>query len=699
MNSDTTLVANQAQFLCEVEGAPSMQVVAFTGTEAISFPFRFVVDVATLDDWVEPEQVLGAPTLLTFESSTGPRYVSGMLDSVLYLGRNDPFALYRIEVAPLLWFLSYSRRSRIFQDMTTPEILAHVLEGGGVPSDRFRFAFTRDYTPRNYCVQYRETDLEFLHRLMEDEGMFYFFEHTADGHTLVVADDSVVHVDLPDTPELPFRPRSGMVPGSQSISTFAYRLSIRPDKVMLRDYSYKRPGLDVQGLVQGDRFASLEEYDYPGAFVTPELGETFAEVRWGAHRVRRRFARGSGDCRGMTPGYLFSLTQHPDDVYNGCYLVTRVHHRGRQPQALEELAASAGPAGYGNEFEVIPADVTFRPQRRARRPIIPGVQTATVVGPEGEEVYTDQDGRIKVMFHWDRAEDVSPEARSCWIRVAQPWAGNQFGVVFVPRIGQEVVVQFLEGDPNRPLVTGVVYNGQNPPPYGTPDANTISGIRTSTTPGGGGYNELRFEDAQGSEEVFLHAQRDLNEVVEQDHNSKVGGDRYQQVDGDVQVFIGGQREETVKEDVILTVENGDRVTVLGEGDDRLVVQQGDRQVHVEEGDLEEHVAGDRATRVDGDDTLDVGGDRKVKVVGGDFDVRVKQGSMTLNAQGSTEAESQEFLIQSHTSIVLRATTKITLQVGLSTLTLSPKGVEINGPTITSEAKGVHQIKGMPVTMN
>ncbi len=698
--NERAILADTAEFCCEVDGAPVMDVIAFHGIEAISYPFRFTADVVMEEDWTDAEAFLGASTLLTVEGPAAPRFIHGMLDTVVYVGRKGQYNQYRLEVAPLLWYLSYTQQSRIFQDMTTPEILAEVLEAGGVPSDRYRMALTREYAPRNYCVQYRETDLNFLHRLMEDEGIFYFFEHADDGHTLVIADDSVVHVDLPDAPLLPFREPSGLVGAEQSVASFDYQQRISPDRVVLKDYSYKQPDLDVSGDKQGSRFPNLEVYDFPGEFVTPELGEVFAEIRYEASEALRWIGRGGSDCRNLTPGYLFSLDQHPDANCNRVYLVTRVRHRGVQPQGLGALAGPVKKAGYSNDFDVIPAEVTFRPQRRTRRPSIPGVQTATVMGPEGEEIYTDDDGRIKVMFHWDRAGDVSPENRSCWIRVAQPWAGNQFGVVFVPRVGQEVVVQFLEGDPNRPLVTGVVYNRRNPAPYGSPESNTASTIKTNSTPGGGGFNELRFEDAKGEEEVYLHAERDLNEVVRNDHNTHVDGRRFQHVVGDKVVQVDGELKRTVTKDTTLLVKEGDRKTFLEQGMDALELQKGHRYVRVEEGDLQTYVGGDASLEVVGTQKIEVKGDRKVKIGEGDLMIQTGHGSVTIEARGNMRQSSESDVdLSANASLRVGALKEIVLSVGGSKITVNNAGITISAPKITSSAAGVHQIQGSVVKLN
>ncbi len=692
--------ANEAEFSCCIEGGPEVQVVGFLGSEAISTPFHFSVDVVAKDDWLDADQFLGTETVLTIEGPAGPRYVHGMLVSVLHLGRRGFSSLFRLEVAPQLWYLSYVRQSRIFQDMTTPDILAQVIEGGGVPPDRYRFALTRDYSPRNYCVQYRESDLDFIHRLMEDEGMFYFFEQAVDGHMMVIADDSVVHVDLPDAPVVPYREPSGMVPTEQSVSSFDYRTAIGPDRVTLRDYSFKQPVLDVSGEKAGDRFPSLEQYDYPGAFVTPELGETFAEIRLGAHRVRRWIGRGGSDCRNLNPGFLFTLTQHPDDECNCTYLLTRVRHQGRQPQGHEAFAPSHADAGYSNQFEVIPAEVTFRPPRRTPRPAIPGVQTATVMGPDGEEIYTDQHGRIKVMFHWDRATEVAPENRSCWIRVAQPWAGNQFGVVCVPRVGQEVVVQFLEGDPNRPLVTGVVYNGQNPAPYGSPDSNTISTLKSNSTPGGGGFNEFRFEDAKGEEEVFLHAQRDLNETVLNNQTTQVGVDRYQGVGRDMVVDVGRDRTESVFGNMFLTVQEGDRGAVLYEGSDRLSVKSGNRTVSLEQGNHATYVAKERLAEVGGGDRVKVHDDREVLVTDGDLSMTVEKGKITIVAKKNlSQTSDKDVEIKATGRITIEANEEIVLAVAHSKIKLGLEGVTIEGPEIKGLAVGRLQLAGATITMN
>ncbi len=541
------LPANMAHFAFDVAGlTQQLRVTHFVGDEALSAPFSFTIDLASDDPEIAFASVLGKPARLTMYSDNGERYVNGLLSAFEQQGDRGRFTLYQAVLVPHLWLLGLRQRSRIFQQLSVPDIIAQVLREAGVASDRYRFVLQNTYTAREYCVQYRETDLHFVSRLLEEEGIFYFFEHTAAHHVLVMADGPAAHTNIVAPATLPFRDPAGMVTSEEYVFQYSYGESIRPGAVMLHDFDFAKPALNLRSTAQAEQFPALEMYDYPGAFLTPERGTALARRRLEALQMPRQVGRGASVCRRLLPGYRMTLSQHPRAEFNKAYIITHVHHAAAQPQALEEFSSAAG-TDYANEFRCIPATVPFRPVPTTPKPLVYGSQTAIVVGPPGEEIYTNEHGQVKVQFHWDR-EGKSNEQSSCWIRVSQSWAGAAWGSLHLPRVGQEVIVHFLEGDPDRPLITGRVYNGEQPPPYPLPAEKTKSTIKSQSSKGGGGFNEIRFDDAKGAEQIFVHAEKDAHTRIKHDALTWIGHDQHVVVKHDHFAQIDGTAHHTVQGD-------------------------------------------------------------------------------------------------------------------------------------------------------
>ncbi|HEY6101046.1 MAG TPA: type VI secretion system tip protein TssI/VgrG, partial [Anaeromyxobacter sp.] len=418
---------------------------------------------------------------------------------------------------------------------------------------------------------------------LEDEGIFYWFEHGQDSHTMVLGDAPSVHEALPGDARLPFREPSALVAGGDHVDAFGVRLELRPAKVSLRDFDHRRPALDLTASAAAGGDSALEVYDHPGGYVEPAAGAARSRVRLEEQRARAALYEGASPCARLATGYRIEVTEHPAGL-DGEYVVLGVDHVGRQAELLGGVAGGPEAEPYRNRFVCFPAKVPFRPERRSPRPLVPGAQTAIVVGPSGEEIHTDEQGRVKVQFHWDR-EGRRDERSSCWIRVAQAWAGPGYGALYLPRIGQEVVVEFLDGDPDRPLVTGAVYNGANPPPVALPSEKTRSTLRSASSPGGDGSNELRFEDASGQEQVYLHAQKDLSIVVENDETHRVGGnerltvekDRARSVGGSQSLQVAGNDTSTIGGSQSLQV-GGNRTTTVGAAHTETI--GADQSVHV-----------------------------------------------------------------------------------------------------------------------
>ncbi len=547
--------------------AADLVVTRLAGEEALSELFDVQVEFfpASMDP-LDTRELFRAQATLSLRAPDGAeRVIHGWVDEVRDLGRRHQRPEYRIRLVPLLRQLGHVRRSRIFQHLSVPDIVQKVLKAGQVDH---RLALSGSYPKREYCVQYRESDLSFVRRLLEAEGIFFFFEHSADGHVLVLADSPSACEPLPGESTLPFRAQTGQ---EADVGEYVARVErthrLMPGKVSLRDFDFERPTLDLTTQANEDHQVSgLEIYDYPGDYVQPGEGKRLSKVRLEELRFGVQTMMCSGTSHRLMPGVTFSLREHPDGDLNGELLVVRVQHEGRSAVVAgdaEELADE-----YQNTFLTLPAGAPYRPRRATRVPVIPGIQTATVVGPSGEEAQPDPHHRIKVQFHWDR-EGQRNDQSSCWVRVGQPWAGEGWGSSFVPRVGQEVVVRFLEGNPDRPLVVGAVYNGSNPPPVGLPGEKTKSTQRTDTSPGGGGSNEARIEDAAGQEEVYLHAQKDENVTVLNDKTQLIHANERLQVEKDRSRQVNGNQALSVKLDDASTIGGSQTLRVTGNRDTRI----------------------------------------------------------------------------------------------------------------------------------
>lgn len=556
------LLGSAPLFTLKVSGGEGLRVVRFSGYEGLSSLFEFRLELAGPD--LALTTLIGKPALLQIEGVIAPRHIHGTLSALEYVGESRSLHLYEAELVPWVWRLQHRENCRIFQDKTTPEILAEVLTAAGLPADRFRFNLGSEYEPRNYCVQYRETDLAFISRLMEEDGIFYFFEHEADMHRLIMADYVGAHPPIPGLPALWNTPQADeMAPGREYVREFRFGERMRPGKVSLRDFNLHKPEQEMEVCNAEKRFAELEVYAYPGEFQDPghgkpHQGQSTAKRRLEALQASRCAGSGASDCPRLTAGHTMTLLGHSRHDLDGDYRIIRVNHHGTQPQVLDQDAV--GDSGYSNEFTVTEVKQPYRSEQTTPRPVMGGLQSATVVGPAGEEVHTDEHGRVKVKFHWDR-DEAYDETSSCWVRVSQMWAGNGWGALFLPRIGHEVLVDFIEGDPDRPVITGRVYHGSNKTPYALPQHKTKSTIKSESSMGGGGFNELRFEDRKHAEEIFIHAQKDLNTVILNNHSEQVGAHRRSTIGATETITVGASRTSTIGTTESITVGAARTLTV------------------------------------------------------------------------------------------------------------------------------------------
>jgi len=534
---------------------------------------------------------------------------------------------YNLTLRPWLWWLTLASNNRVFQNKTTSEIVTGIFDEHGF-SD-YELKLTGSYTPREYCVQYGETDFAFVSRLLEEEGIFWFFTHAAGKHSLTLADSNDAFPPCPNVTTIAYlgqqmgeRELHGIRSGQicrQAVSG-VYRAT---------DYEFTTPSNSLYG--QAEAVAGpLSVYEHPGGYTAKARGDALGKLRVDALRSQESRFIGESDCRWLVPGHSFTLSGHEDTTANIAWVVTSVSHEVSHEH-------------YRNRFEAIPKSINYRPPRVTPKPRM-HTQTAMVVGKAGEEIWTDEYGRIKIQFPWDR-DGQSDETSSCWVRVVLPWSGKGFGMQFIPRIGQEVIVTFIDGDPDRPLVTGCVYNGDNTLPYALPANQTQSGIKTNSSKGGGGFNELRFEDKKGSEEVFLQAQKDFTVNVLNDVTS------------------------TIDHDETLTVQNA-RTRTVKEGDETITLEKGKRTVTIQTGSDTLDVKDTRTLTVGGDQTHSTGGNYSHKVTGnyeltvdGNLTIKVS-GTLTLQSGGDFTAKSDANLTaQAGTALTNKAGTALTNQAG------------------------------------
>ena len=684
-------------FVAGVDPA-TFRVASFRGTEGLSRLSSFRVRALDMTDAVVSTKLDKARAELVLGVADGAdRVVSGIITAVADVGVHveTGHRAYELRIAPRMWRLRRRTNSRIFQEKTLQEIVEIVLAEHRVAR---RWVLTRPTPRRMYCVQYQESDYAFVTRLLAEEGIFFYFEdptHEAvDGHvdaappeTLVLCDDArnypAIAPDPWDPPASPGRPPA--VPYrdrgegcrallEDSVVRFDSCRRVRSGAVTLHDYDYKRPNLDLTARASGGCRASAAElsateiYDHHGEFEETDVNAVHAAVYLEQHRVDAWRAEGESSCRRFYPGARFQLTEHENHELDGDYALTRVDHTGVVPEFLAADERGKPVVVYKNTFECVPAAVAFRPKRPART-LKQVVETAVVVGPKNEEIHTDAYGRIKVQFHWDR-EGKRNEYSSCWIRPTQAWAGAGWGFQFIPRIGMEVLVTFIGGDADRPVVIGALYNGTHPVPHPLPAHKTRSGIRSQSTPGDIGYNEIAFEDAAGAEELYFRAQRDLRELVLNDHATRIGNDQFLQVSGDQNTHVLGEQTLDVGANQKITV-GGDRVDVVSAN---ASISYGK--------DLSEVVGSNELRRTEGRATREVGGDAMHKV-GGDNTTMVRgltpraslhyvDGTSRLVSTGMTEISSDK---------------EIVLRCGKSVLRIKPDGIEMVAPQVRVRAPG------------
>jgi type VI secretion system secreted protein VgrG len=680
-----------------LKGRSELVLVDFHCNESLSDLFHIDVQLASQDRSIELKKMIGQPVTITLQvtdaiASSDARYFHGYVVSFSHLDTDGGFTRYHATIKPWIWMLSRHQDIRIFQEQTTQDVLSTVFrEYGSLAS--FEFRLSKPTQNRSYCTQYRETDLEFAQRLMEEDGLFYYFEHAKDGHKLIVTDNSIAARPIDGASPVLQYSKGEPLDELSVVKSFTARRQLETDKVGLKTFDYKAPGArrfaaSSSGVDQGE-VPSYEIYDYVGehGFPNSDRGEELARFRTQALAAHSKIFSGTTANRRLMPGRYFQLDDHYDHEQarpeDRQFLLMNVVHSGSN-----NYQAGEGAATYVCSFNCIRKKIQYRPPLTTDRPSIIGPQTATVVGPKGEEIYTDSLGRVKVQFHWDRRGQ-SDQSSSCWVRVGQPWAGGGFGMVNIPRNGDEVVVIFLDGDPDRPLIISRVYNAANMPPWTLPANATQSGILSRSTKGGNvnTANAIRFEDKKGEEEVWLHAEKDQRIEVEHDESHWVGNDRTKNVDHDETVHVGHDRTETVDNNETITI-GVDRTERVGNNETLTVGGNRDETIH----GMENLVVALTST-----ETV---GLAKALTVGGAYTVTVAGAINTAAGLASAEEVGLSKTTMVGKTYTITAGDRIELRTGKASIVLESDGnISISGTNISIVGSDGVQVDGKTVDLN
>ncbi len=646
--------------------------VSFSGQEKLGRLFDYRLDLLSENPDIQFQDIVGQRVTVSMELSDRDRYFNGYITEFTYMGDSGQYASYQATMKPWFWFLTRTSDCRIFQNQKVPDIIKSVFRDNGM-SD-FEDRLSDSYRNWVYCVQYRETDFNFVSRLMEQEGIYYYFEHIQDKHTLVLADGIGSHQGFSGYEDIPYFPPdpNAAMRERDHIQHWVVTQTIVPGKYAIKDFDFEKPKINLTAKLSTSRphaypIDDHEIFDYPGEYTNLDDGNTYVDRKLQELQAQHERVQASGNARGMNAGYLFTLENYPRNDQNKEYLIVSVQHDIKS-DALETTSGAGAEDFYHCQLEVMNSAQQYRSERITPKPIVQGLQTAIVVGPEGDDIYCDEFARVKVQFHWDRYGD-NDQNSSCWVRVSQIWAGKGWGGIHIPRIGQEVLVSFLEGDPDQPLITGRVYNAINMPPYDLEANKTQSGIKSRSSKDGkpDNFNELRFEDKKGSEEVYFQAEKDLNSLIKNKESRKVKNSR--------KTTIGGKHRYPPDDPVIENTRvHADRNTKI-DGNDKL-------EVAVE------------SAATDGREVTVHNGDHKLEVLKGKQEIRVKNGDQITTIDLGNIARHAKM-----GKISEEAAQSIEFQVGSSSIKIDQTGVTIKGSMVNIEGSVMTIIKGGLVKIN
>lgn len=617
---------------------------SLNGSEHLSQLFTYSIEVTSEDLAIDLDSLTGTDITVELELPLGGyRYYHGFISNCTQTESNGAYAKYQLIVRPWAWLLTRTTDCKIFQQMSVPDIICSIFDEESVFD--YVNSLTRSYEPWDYCVQYRETDFNFVSRLMEQEGIYYYFKHENGTHKLILCDSLSAHEAASDYESVPFYPvLANQMRERDHLSTWQINQNLQSGAFASNDYNFEDPGSDllVRSEAPGQHaYANFEIYDYPGEYPKRAAGEQVVDVRMEEIQAQHNIVGGSGPVEGLCAGHLFSLTNAERDDQNQEYLIIESHSQFERANFDE----NASDSDFYCHIRAIPSSQPFRAQRLTPKPVIQGPQTAMVVGAAGEEIWTDEHGRVKLQFHWDRYGQ-SDENSSCWIRVSQVHAGAGFGAIDIPRIGEEVIVEHLDGDPDRPIITGRVYNGDNKSPTDLPAKGMVSGIKTNSTKGGGGYNQITMDDTKGEESMDIHAQFNRNATVLNDDT----------------LDVQANRTVTIKDDFKTTVTDGNTEHDVATGTALI------------------HVKGSVTENFD---------DIQKTTVAKDITVESKTGKVYVKAATSIKLETGASTIE------MDAAGNIAIK-GVNVSIEGSATVSIGGAMITSEAQAVSQTKGATV---
>lgn len=639
-------------FHCPVVPDGLFVVTAFTGSEGIFSLTEIEVELASKDPDIDLHALIDEKACLTIHHKyDGVRHFSGVVSSAARADEGHHYTAYRLTILPPLHRLRYGSDARIFQQVSVPDIIKTLLAEHDVTDVTWNLAGTHE--PREYCVQYRETYLDFIERLAAEEGIWYYFTHGPKGeHFLHFIDDLAAVPAIAACESMEYNANSGASVRGPACTQFSMKEQVRSTGYTQRDYTFKKPAYNQEHKHAAQEVNGVagkyEMYDYPGRYKASVCGKPFTSNRMEAARVDATTAQGRADTIHLCAGHKLLLSDHPKAAYNDKYLIRRVSHTGFQPGALEQDSGDGGTS-YTASFKVQPYRLPYRPARRAK-PMVDGPQMAHVTGPAGEEIYCDEYGRVKVQFPWDRYGK-KDEHSSCWIRVSQNWAGGSWGHMAIPRIGQEVIVEYLEGDPDQPIITGRTYHEVNKVPNELPKFKTRMVLKSDTHKGSG-FNELRFEDEAGQEEVWFHAQKYHNVVVGDDQTHHLKANRHKLVDANQSEDIGGSK------DIQVAAAHRESIGAT----------------------MNLSVGAARKSKIGSSDHTTVASDA-TELIGGNWTRKVKR-----NIRTESEAHQQfkapgTITIDAGDQLVLKAGTVITLNVGGNFIRIDTAGISIDGTLV------------------
>ncbi len=618
------------------------------GEEQLAGLFHFQLELLSESRNIDFQAILGQS--LTVQIQFAPdhtRYLNGIVTRFAQDDTDSRFTTYYADIRPWLWQLTLTQDCRIFQNLSVPDIIKKVFTDLNCHDYRFKLVRPNYYEPRVYCVQYQETAFDFVSRLMEDVGIFYFFEHQEDRHVMVLIDDLSSHPDCPGISTARFLRNSNTTQPEDAVTHCQWQQQLTTSRYAIDDFNFEIPNTDLHSSIDAlpeQKSTNFQVYEYDAGFSKPVEGQDKVTRRIESQVTEHKLLEGQSYCLSFVSGHRFTLKDHRRQDFNIKYVLRWISH-------------SLSLIDYQNSFIAFPADLNFRTPRTTPRPQIVSTQTAIVTGPAGDEIYTDKYGRIKVQFHWDR-EGKYDENSSCWIRVNQGWAGKNWGHLAIPRIGQEVIVSFLNGNPDTPIVTGAVYNASQTVPYPLPAEQTKSTLKSNSSKGGGGFNEIRFEDKKGEEQIFIHAQKDEDIIIENTTKEWIGNERH--------LVVKTRQLEQVKADKHLTV-NGNRFQLL-KGDTNLTVE-GD-QLELVKRNQHLMVSGEHCTAVRGNEHLIVQGNHNER-----------------SCQKRSIKAKTDFHAEAGITLSLKAGMQLTIQAGESFISLDASGITIQGAMVKVNSGG------------